>query len=512
MYRVMIVDDEPLIREGLRTIIDWEEHGFLVADAAADATEALRKLSEVAPHLMIVDIRMPGMDGLKLLQTVQEQYRPCPRFLILSGHADFEYARAALQLKVEGYLLKPIDEDELTKYLAKIKETFQEERSEDSGRWSRESAILKSLSVEEGASSEAGGLNWASCEVVLVKLLARGEIEASAFAGIKKRLIEKFDLAGEGAVFSADPFLGILLKDPLERTSARGRAYRLIAGACEEIGTDFDAASGGAVSEMALLRRSYEKAHSLMKRRFLFAGGRIVTSEPEIPVPAVDATVVAELEEKLILALDAGNSEVAEAVLRQLGASWLAAGAPEQEIKAGFAARMSSVLSKLSHIRPDIREYVPTLDPELASLYAEYRYDRLIAKLSSICSKVSDKLRGAGVGPDKQVQRMIELIQRNSSENLKLESLAEVLGYNSSYLGKLFKNATGDYFNTYLDKVRIEKAKEMLRQGKKVYQVAELVGYANVDYFHAKFRKYVGSSPVAYRKNAVGFPQESAEE
>ncbi|WP_254438347.1 AraC family transcriptional regulator [Paenibacillus sp. DCT19] len=95
---------------------------------------------------------------------------------------------------------------------------------------------------------------------------------------------------------------------------------------------------------------------------------------------------------------------------------------------------------------------------------------------------------------------MIEFIRRNPGENLKLEVLSEVFNYNSSYLGKLFKNHTGESFNAFLDKVRMEKAKELLNEGLKVHQVAARVGYANVDYFHGKFRKYVGESPSAYKQ------------
>ncbi|MNP51629.1 HTH-type transcriptional regulator YesS [compost metagenome] len=102
----------------------------------------------------------------------------------------------------------------------------------------------------------------------------------------------------------------------------------------------------------------------------------------------------------------------------------------------------------------------------------------------------------------REVKIMLDLIERNFSDNLKLETLSGVLNYNSAYLGKLFKNETGEYFNTYLDKVRIEKAKSYLEAGYKVYQVAEKVGYTNVDYFHSKFKKYVGTSPSAYRRHA----------
>ena len=78
--------------------------------------------------------------------------------------------------------------------------------------------------------------------------------------------------------------------------------------------------------------------------------------------------------------------------------------------------------------------------------------------------------------------------------------LAEIFNYSSAYLGKLFKNTTGESFNTYLDKVRIQKAKELLMKDIKVYKVAEHVGYTNVDYFFSKFKKYVGVSPSTFKK------------
>jgi two-component system response regulator YesN len=187
-----------------------------------------------------------------------------------------------------------------------------------------------------------------------------------------------------------------------------------------------------------------------------------------------------------------------------MGAGWLVAGASEQELKAGFVASMSAAISRLSLKRPELREQLQTLNARTASLYGEYRYGQLLERLFLIGKDISNRLSEDDGGPDKQVRKMIELIHRNSSDSLKLEALAEALGYSSSYLGKLFKSATGENFNTYLDKVRIGKAKELLRQGKKVYEVAERVGYTNVDYFHAKFRKYVGSSPISFRKKGEG--------
>ena len=97
---------------------------------------------------------------------------------------------------------------------------------------------------------------------------------------------------------------------------------------------------------------------------------------------------------------------------------------------------------------------------------------------------------------------ILDYISHHYQENLKLGTIAELFGYNSSYLGKIFSKATGKNFNAYIDELRIEQSKELLSSEQyKVYEVAQLVGYSNVDYFHKKFKKYVGVSPAEYRKN-----------
>lgn len=100
---------------------------------------------------------------------------------------------------------------------------------------------------------------------------------------------------------------------------------------------------------------------------------------------------------------------------------------------------------------------------------------------------------------------ILSYIRHNYRENLRLESIAPLFGYNSSYLGKIFTKNVGQSFNSYVDQVRIEASKEMLRSNQyKVYEIAELVGYKNVDYFHKKFKKYVNMSPAEYRKSLFG--------
>lgn len=108
IYKVMVVDDEPIVRNAVATQIPWEEHGITVV-TAANAMEALEYLKEESVNLMLVDIRMPVMDGIALLKRVREGWNEI-EFIILSGYAEFEYAQQAMRLGARDYLLKPLDE------------------------------------------------------------------------------------------------------------------------------------------------------------------------------------------------------------------------------------------------------------------------------------------------------------------------------------------------------------------------------------------------------------------
>lgn len=506
MFKIMIVDDEPLIREGLRTIVDWETYGFEVAGVAVGGLDALEKLPRLRPDLMIVDIRMPGMDGLELMRAIREREWSAPRFVVLSGYADFEYARQALEMKADAYVLKPVEEEELVEALVRLKRALVEEAAEANSALSPERAAISLLAGEgEGGPPPAQAvdairLGEPPYRVVLIRPQSREELGPAAAVRVQRRLCELFDArVGKGVSFSLDANAGLVLAGDADLASA----YRSIARACADAGVDGTAVGGPPVERLEELNRSYHAALEGMKRRFLLAGDRIHRAEETASQPASGQTArglgTAE-EETLLLALDSGSAEAAAAWIRRAGEAMRVAGMEEAAIKSGFAQLFTQALAKLEQRRPDTRERCRAFAAEVPALYQEYRYSALIARLTKLAGEMTEAFRCCD--GDHQVQRMIELIGRHYAENLRLESLADVFGYNSAYLGKLFKSKTGEAFNAYLDKVRIDKAKELLEQGLKVYQVAERVGYCSVDYFHGKFRKYVGVSPTAYRKHA----------
>lgn len=120
MYKVFLVDDEPWVLMGLKSMLNWGTHGFSIVGEASDGVSARERIRYMKPDLIISDIRMPGMSGLDLLESVQGEDLIC-EILLISGYADFDYAKRAIQLGVRGYLVKPIREEELSDYLKKIR-------------------------------------------------------------------------------------------------------------------------------------------------------------------------------------------------------------------------------------------------------------------------------------------------------------------------------------------------------------------------------------------------------
>ncbi|HAB61789.1 MAG TPA: two-component system response regulator, partial [Lachnospiraceae bacterium] len=131
MISIMIVDDEPFIREGLKVVINWEEHGFHIIAEASNGKEALDILDEKEIDLVIADIRMPIYDGLELIELAKKKKGRRTKYVILSGYNDFEYVRKALNQNVSDYILKPIQKDELINTLKKIKEEILKEQLDE---------------------------------------------------------------------------------------------------------------------------------------------------------------------------------------------------------------------------------------------------------------------------------------------------------------------------------------------------------------------------------------------
>lgn len=511
MIQVLIVDDEPKLREGLRSFIEWEAYGYNVVDTAANGNEALEKYKSLRPELVIADIRMPGMDGLQLISHLREMDASL-HILILSGYADFEYAKKAIQQRADGYLLKPVDEDELIDYLGKIKSQIEVRNNETQWRlttrdWERETFLI-SLATESPeeqetlwSRAEELGLAWKTYQVLLLSAVLDEESYGDKLAKVRSEMTRLLEEKGRGVVFSYHSQIGVLLKDPILPVEW-SELYFNIRSFVETLDIDFSLALGSRVNRIEEIAYSYSIANRLNRNHFFLGNDYLLTEEmlveqkDDIGVPAH------ELDEQIYYAVEVGNQEMVKQLVEQKGKYCLSQGLTEEQTKLSFAEMLTALLGRGIKQYPELQQQNREFSEHLSDIYKAWTLSELCEKAQRFLKEMMNGLGSNEGSKHQEVKIMLELIHRNFNENLKLETLSGILNYNSAYLGKLFKNETGEYFNTYLDKVRIEKAKVLLEEGLKVYQVAERVGYTNVDYFHSKFRKYVGTSPSAYRKTS----------
>lgn len=510
MIKVLIVDDEPKIREGLKAIIPWDSLGFSVAGTASNGHEALELYDEIQPELVVADIRMPGMDGLTLIQRLRERDEKL-HILILSGYADFDYARKAISNRADGYLLKPVDEDEMISYLEKIQLDCREQHEKErwtaaAGKWTKDIVIQSLLSGPAEAEvpslaekAKEMGLDAKEYQVLLVEPYRNqgAALEAAELEEIALKIAEHFEKTGQGIPFTQHAQSGVLLTRTIVGSQMRKQLGEELETLLENGSIKMTAALGPLARKLEDIAPSYRQARELLKRHF-FAAEDGVLSEESMTGQEGHVERPDNLEDRLYYAMDIGNLDALQPLIHSAGSWLLGLEATEAEIKRYFAELLASLLSRLSAHHEALSGCLKSYTDQIALIYQQRSLLDLYRHIDTLLDNV---LKPLGKRTQEQdLKALLDMIHRNYSENLKLETLAGVFNYNTAYLGKMFKHATGEYFNTYLDKVRIEHAKQFLQQGMKVYQVAEKVGYTHVDYFHSKFRKYVGTSPSSYKK------------
>ncbi|WP_334074025.1 response regulator transcription factor [Paenibacillus sp. A14] len=512
MFSVMIVDDEPKLRLGLQTLIPWKELGYEVTDTAASGKEALRSLEEVVPDLLVVDIRMPGMNGLQLLQEIRQRGWNV-HAVVLSGYADFEYARRALQYDVEGYLLKPVNKEEMSALLEKLHARLAAEQLEKqvqretyTREWLVYSLLSGSFEAEGGALdtlSGSLGMDWPRYQVVMLDFPGIRSEKDERIGRFRERLAKTYASDARSVVLAFASYIVLLLGSPPVGDVERARFYRVLQLLAEELRGEMNAAAGQTVGLLRDIPDSFQTARSLLERSFFYDKGRLLTSET--PPSYLTAALGGNLPDKKELAfriyylVDVGHTEAIQSLLDGAAAQMVAEGKGEAEIREQFFYLANETSRKVPARLWAESGYAGGPSEFLTGITSQRTLRELVTYVAGILERLA---RCADYSSrDNEIKRMLDYIERHYNENLKLETLSEVFNYSSSYLGQLFKNQTGEYFNTYLDRVRIEKAKELLAQGMKVYEVAEKAGYSNVNYFHNKFKKMEGQSPSSFQKN-----------
>lgn len=519
MYQVLIADDEAIIREGLKCLLDWESLGFLITDEASNGEQALEKLLNKNPEVALMDIRMPGASGLDVIRRSREAgYNG--KIIILSGYSDFKYAQEAIRLGVEYYLTKPVDEEELTIILDTIR------RRLDSERANADTAELYRTKARDAIVEE----------ILLGRISEQNRLSGQDFTGLhmdadvyQVAICEKYNHGLQDSPYSFAELLRLANQDNnsfdaitleyrevflFKGSYAVGRFTSLLQHYSEEKtppqkGSPLDhffITYGRCVDSVSDISRSYREAHELIGRRFFCDQAQHTMGYQALPslkgsVSLPVSGLLAEYSASLLDYIRTFNRNMLAETLSSLQQQLYNATDSISDIRIFLADLYLSVREKMSRLYSSAN--IPfSGNAEVIRFITSryYLYEILLyftEQFEGMMSAIGNSSR------ESVMDDILHYISHNYAENLTLENLAPLFGYNSSYLGKLFSKTVGENFNSYLDHIRIERSKELLmNEDAKIYTIAEKVGYRNADYFHTKFKKYTGMSPAEYRKRS----------
>ena len=512
MWRVMVIDDEVRQCKGLKNILLREFQGDMEVWDFTMAAEALAFVHSNEVDIIITDIKMPVMNGIELMQECQRRNLPA-KFIVLSGYSDFKYAQEAMRYDVKYYITKPVDEDELTAHLNKVREELEEKKK-------RSSAIeYYSEKARNGILSDflTGHLHITPEEMKELGLLS-GCYQAAIYekyshnaAAVSYRFSDLLRLTNEDnhsyETLTIDHNEIILLKGDFAVRRFSEFVERFEREVKPQKGSPLDSlfiTYGPVVYRPEDIAISYEEALHLLKMRFYcdpdqhtFGYHQLQQQAGSLFIP--DSATLDEYKNKLTDYIQTLNRSMIAETLDRLREEIYLSSVPIEDVRLFFIDLYLQVKEAICYRYHTLDIPFPPNSWVVDFIHTRYYLYEIITFISEQAEMILSSL--GTTSRESTLENVLRYIKDNYMNNLKLERIAPLFGYNSSYLGKLFTQKMGMNFTAYLDLIRIEASKELLKEGSmKVYEIAEKVGYSNVDYFHTKFKKSEGISPAEYRR------------
>lgn len=533
--KAIIIDDDIATLDGLCQSVDWERLGVEVVGLAQNGMEGLEQIRRCRPELILTDIYMPVMDGIEMLKQVrQEQIHS--EVIILSGYEDFKYAKSAVKLQVHDYLSKPATLDEIE---AVIKEAVQILRQRTSSL--KEDKELRELLDSNYALIEQQffkgvlhtrpvpssyldmvmehlKLDLASryFSVVMIefnknrKLLQSTPREWSLIEYAVNNIVHEV-AAGKKGVYVVDMQGNTVtvifsvpkqVMQPYVMQRAKQMAGDMMDCIEEHLSLPVRAAVGSVVTSIDEVHQSYKEAMMLLGERDNLIGNRIMVTEDLDTVAKTNPSRPVELYHALTDAIIMGQRELFARHVKTLMQTLK--DTPNLSVKQlqEFTMEFFGILASGLYTNGIDLEELHTHHDAYQGIATLYTMKDLEDWLREIVHPIVDQIETRmNQKFKKTVDFMMQYVYDHYHEDVSLDIIANKLFLTRNYLSLIFKKATNENYNRFVTRVRMEKAKELIRKGNyKLYEVSEKVGYKNVTYFSSLFKKYTGCLPSEYGK------------
>ncbi len=531
MIKIFLVEDEFVVREGIKKTIDWEAHGYEFCGEAGDGELAYPMIQKLKPDIVITDIKMPFMDGLALSKLIKKEM-PWIEIMILSGFEEFEYAKEGIKLGIAQYLTKPINGTDLLREIDAVAEKIREK--------AREHAIREKYikEMKEGYLKERKDLfrylvTGAKSMTDLLELAGKLEIDLSAIwynillfkmqsakqghdeysnrlIEIEKQIAElaehrelllfQRELEGVAFLFRADSEEELKEKqksfiDELENLLKEDKDIRYFGGA------------GAAVNRMSELPQCFEKASHVFAHRYFVKESVILQSEAveeALAMPKGDFSLSKVNPKhmdrsKIRDFLKMGQKEEVIYFVEEFFKS-MGKGALDSTIFRQYV--LMDVYFCVTEFMEDLqisREEIDAPDVTTEALQSE---KSMVTYVADIMTKALEFRESAASNRYRNVvDEVMGYIEKHyAEEELSLNLLASHVNFSPNHLSMIFSQQTGKSFIKYLTEFRMQKAKELLRcTGKRSSEISVEVGYKDAHYFSYLFKKTQGMTPTQYR-------------
>lgn len=527
LYNVLLVDDEADVLQAMKKKIDWEALGFCLAGTAENAQEALEMAEQLHIDVVMTDIKMPYMDGLTLCKNLKQSYRNM-KVIIYSGFDDFEFAREAVHLEAEEYLLKPISAGDMEAAFSKVRKKLDQEYDEYRNLNRLSEYYRKSLpamreqlvmGILEGRI--AGERARAMMETYEICLDSPFYVVAALYMDVNPReeqpqpaqlftlslkdMVQDY-LKNRTRFFSTaflDQVIVIFMLD--EREEIDQVLYHLdqiCKMGFRVLKSSVTAAVGQICANTDALHTSYEEAVNAMEYRSILGSGQVLYINDIEPCSEENILVTEHEFQNLVHAVKLGNRDETNAAIAQIMDS-----IRKEPISPGqYQLLFMELLSELMKIGRAYKLHPNQIFGEHAGswqeLYRMVTVDELEGWLQEVCTNLRHVLRherrDSAARLTEQAKEYIE--EHYKESDLSADSLCRCLNVSAAYFSTIFKREVGMSFVAYLTKIRLEHALELLRTTEdKTYIIASRVGYMEPNYFSYVFKKQYGISPSKYR-------------
>ncbi|MDD7795805.1 response regulator [Clostridium sp. 'White wine YQ'] len=530
MYKLFLADDEIDLIDGIKSLISWEDYDIEVVGEADNGLDALDSIISLKPDIIIMDIKMPKMTGLEVLEELTK-IKIKSKCIILSGYDDFSFAKKAIELSASNYLLKPCKPSEILDVVLNVKKTLDFERSKE--------ALLNEniLTLKEKLFTELilGNHNYSSESLlsklnlyniqndfnyILVPVISLdyssmiydiyNEIDINSIKISIKNLIYS-SLSSLFTIESLDykEYIVLILfisDNCYSYEKIKQSLLSLKDSIKANLGFTISIGIGDPVTDLKEIDKCYKESYLAINSKFYLGDDILISIHDVKDSESKQSFYPVEEELAIINALRTGDNLIIDKYIESFYYSLSKGGFPLKNYLQGSTLSLLGSIYKFC-IENDINiDFASTKD---FSPFHRILKCQTINEIKDQVKLIIDKIFNEFNKNHKNnslVSAAMNYIINNYNKDISLETTAKVIYITPTYLSQLFKLETGVNFLEFLHSYRIEKSKELLKNRTlKNYQVAKLVGYSNEKHFSKTFKKYTGLTPKQFRESISNF-------